>query len=485
MVREADFNATVSVGANCSASLSGMLSVGDNDDSRATVPDVSQQPALTSSTALPGHTVPCSYPSAKVMSSKTGSTPANPNDKLTLAKVMIPKTGAALANSNDKLKPAEVMISKTSSTQQTLSPMPHPLNPNAPTKVMLSETGSAPVADACKGVNTIDMESGKRGSAGFPSEPPQSLVQQVLKDNPAEEFARTLGGVPTASQLCALFELLPGEVPARSAGDAREKSWTSGAYVKGGCVGLRKNAREFPASTSALTRFMKAKVPLAKFSAVAVFSNIQTPLHRDANNLTGSLNYIVSLTKFKGGGVWLEDDARKRVIDDEGVMRRGRVLDVLKQPLEFDASKRHRTGSWKGSRIVLVAFTLDRLCKLCTEETDFLLKLGFPLVDCDNTHASGHCSAIVQDTLCAAAVLHQLSHRSVSERPQKEVVAAHRGQRQTARLQVSMILESTTLKLNSLGKQRTSAILGISLDCCPNTLRLQCLPWPLRLPTTL
>ena len=41
-------------------------------------------------------------------------------------------------------------------------------------------------------------------------------------EHPAEYFARKLGDVPTAEDICQLLDLLPGEKPARCAGRQRK-----------------------------------------------------------------------------------------------------------------------------------------------------------------------------------------------------------------------------------------------------------------------
>ena len=90
------------------------------------------------------------------------------------------------------------------------------------------------------------------------------------REHPAESFARKLGDVPTAEDICQLLDLLPGEKPARSGPgvkDAREKSWTAGAYCHGSMAGLRRNTLAFPNATRAVLKHILPRLK-AKFGQV-------------------------------------------------------------------------------------------------------------------------------------------------------------------------------------------------------------------------
>ena len=209
----------------------------------------------------------------------------------------------------------------------------------------------------------------------------------------ASTCAAKLGPIPCADDICRLLDLLPGERPARAGEgvkDAREKSWTSGGYAHGGIVGLRHNARAFPEATKAVLRHVKPRLKDAfgqvSFAALGIFCNIKAPLHADTGNAKGSLNYVLPLSKFSGGGLWVEQADGTSVLDSQGQEQKGVVLPVDSAPLAFDPSNRHCTQDWEGFRIARVS----------CNDAEYLDALGFQL---DGGGPAPHASV-----LCAPSV---------------------------------------------------------------------------------
>ncbi|CAE6963869.1 unnamed protein product [Symbiodinium sp. CCMP2592] len=161
--------------------------------------------------------------------------------------------------------------------------------------------------------------------------------------------------------------------------DAREKAWSAGAYSQGTLCGLRRNTRTFPNAVRAAVRLLRARFPHATFATVAIYSNVCTPMHRDANNLEGTANYMVPVTSFGKGGIWIQDDKGPRARATPLGKANGRVLQVCEGPVEFDARRYHCTLPWEGSRVVLVGFTPNRISSLKDDEVTVLKDLGFPV----------------------------------------------------------------------------------------------------------
>ena len=209
---------------------------------------------------------------------------------------------------------------------------------------------------------------------------------QQSRKGKAEAFAKSLSGQPNMEEVCCLFDLVPGEKPARGGidiRDAREKAWTTGAYVHGGVSGLRRNAVLFPETTRAILRHVLPRLRSifghVTFSALAIFSNVMTPLHADTNNAKGLPNYVLPLSVFKGGGVWLEQEGGPVEVMHGGSKLHGIVLPVDSGPCAFLPDARHCTQDWEGSRIVCVCFTPAGFQRLSSEDVDHLVSLGFPL----------------------------------------------------------------------------------------------------------
>ncbi|CAE7626849.1 unnamed protein product [Symbiodinium sp. CCMP2592] len=102
-------------------------------------------------------------------------------------------------------------------------------------------------------------------------------------------------------------------------------------------------------------------------------------MHRDANNLDGSSNYVMALTDFAKGGIWVQDDEGQHVRAMFLGKATGRVLQVCDNPVEFDAHCFHCTLPWEGSRVVLIGFTPNRVASLKKDDVRVLRDLGFPL----------------------------------------------------------------------------------------------------------
>ncbi|CAE7239379.1 unnamed protein product, partial [Symbiodinium sp. CCMP2456] len=207
------------------------------------------------------------------------------------------------------------------------------------------------------------------------------VTEQTVVTSP-EEFASALIAQDDLSydSLRRLFSLLPLEPPARGVGIGKSGSFTTGAYSFGGEVGLRRNLSSFPITSSLLARHVKAISPSFSFTSVALFRNLKTPCHRDANNFPDSYNLVAPAAHFENGAIWCEDDGGDHLLHCDGVPCRGRLLDVARGPVLLPAaSSRHCTLDWTGDRLVLVAFSIREALELPVEFQDRLRQLHFTL----------------------------------------------------------------------------------------------------------
>ncbi|CAE7225523.1 unnamed protein product, partial [Symbiodinium sp. CCMP2456] len=199
-----------------------------------------------------------------------------------------------------------------------------------------------------------------------------------------EEFASALiaDGDLSYDSLRRLFSLLPLEPPARGVGVGMSGSFTTGAYSFGGEVGLRRNLSSFPITSSLLAKHVQAISPSFSFTSVALFRNLKTPCHRDANNFPDSYNLVAPVAHFEEGAIWCEDDGGDHLLHCDGVQCRGRLLDVARGPVLLPAaSSRHCTLDWTGDRLVLVAFSIREALDLPVKLRDRLRQLHFTLPD--------------------------------------------------------------------------------------------------------
>ena len=135
-----------------------------------------------------------------------------------------------------------------------------------------------------------------------------------------------------------------------------------------------------PACRQGCCRVAACEVPTRNFNLQRLpFTPMCAPMHRDASNLEGTANYVAPLTSFEQGGIWIQDEDGEHVRTTPRGKAHGRVLQVCKGPVEFDAHQYHCTLPREGSRVVLIGFTPRNLASIKQADVQLLLDLGFPL----------------------------------------------------------------------------------------------------------
>ena len=168
-------------------------------------------------------------------------------------------------------------------------------------------------------------------------------------------------------QLEILAHLLPGtsSIPRRfGVVEDAQKVWTSGAFVHGGVLGLKKSTTAFPMATRAFVKYVKQVMPEHEFNSVAVNINVQAKGHKDIHN-TGK-NLAVPLSAFQGG--------ETEVDTPDGTQ----LLTLQDGPKAFDPKCLRSTRQWSnGNRVVLLAYSVRDSEKLKAEDSALLRDIGF------------------------------------------------------------------------------------------------------------
>ena len=186
--------------------------------------------------------------------------------------------------------------------------------------------------------------------------------------------------IPTRGEIVQLFELLPGDPPARGEPGPDSKSFTVGAFSRGGgLAGIRSNTDKFPEFTKMLCRFIDALQPGFEYTAAAIFRNLRTAPHKDTGNLEGSYNLVIGLSCFSGGEVWVASGSGSVACPFEGFSVTGDLLEVASSFSIFNPRDLHCTAKWKGTRVVLVAYTPFLGEALTEDHRRRLAALGFTL----------------------------------------------------------------------------------------------------------
>ena len=221
--------------------------------------------------------------------------------------------------------------------------------------------------------------SGEPPTACTPVKDPEELALRLMDQDRVER-----------SQVLDLINLLPRAEPhSAPCGSA----FYTGAYRKGGIVGLRTACKRFPASAEVLAKYVRQEQPSAIFSSIAVLDNVPSGYHRDVANAHCD-NHVFQISNFSGGAVWCEKAQGADVRSVNGRSVPGQVLTFTNHKLRLPAYKAMRaTEPWSGSRIVLVSYCLQQMASLSPPDAAHLLQLGF-----QPDFATGDLQGSVEDT---------------------------------------------------------------------------------------
>ena len=150
--------------------------------------------------------------------------------------------------------------------------------------------------------------------------------------HPAEAFAETIQGPPSAAEVMILFDLLPKTRPHAKAGLAPGEAFFAGAVQSAGCLQPRDTSRQFPQAVRKICAFIHQVDANHHFGAFVILRNVHSSLHRDHNN-TDSPNLVVPITAFEGGGVWVEHEGGQDFRWHQGVLVAGRTHSFQDGPL--------------------------------------------------------------------------------------------------------------------------------------------------------
>ncbi|CAE7383374.1 RE1, partial [Symbiodinium sp. KB8] len=175
-----------------------------------------------------------------------------------------------------------------------------------------------------------------------------------------------------------------GDVDFRVGKKTAATSWYTGAYVHGGCAGLRRNLQSFPNTSRYLVSLGKKYARGESFSAVALARNATLGMHRDSHNYKHSKNIVVPISQFEGGALWAEDpeveekdNVPKQTPSGQEV--KGSLHPMLQgEPVMFSPRRWHEVQQWEGDRVMLMLYT-PRATKLTEKDAATLEEFGFPL----------------------------------------------------------------------------------------------------------
>ena len=190
-----------------------------------------------------------------------------------------------------------------------------------------------------------------------------------------------------------LFELLPNQRIARKIDDCEHaglppKTWASGVYRHGGVLGVRNSTKDYPLATKVVNLFIQEKLgEQACWSTFSIHRNLDVKKHRDSHNARDKVSYLIPISDFKDGGLWvqLKDDEEAEREDivilegERGVVKSFQSEEGNKQVIPFDSRRWHATRQWSGDRLVLAVYNVRGLEKFRGLDREIVERLGFQL----------------------------------------------------------------------------------------------------------
>ncbi|CAE7824317.1 unnamed protein product [Symbiodinium sp. CCMP2592] len=206
-------------------------------------------------------------------------------------------------------------------------------------------------------------------------------VHSVAKDDPVEQECELL-----LQQRYIPFEVFPWlstklnseflRASALTRAGRRATAYTVGTYYHAGSIGVRTNTRQRP-WTAATLAYMVRACTHTTFSTVSLLRNIHMRTHRDKYNKPGSLNVVIPVSAFRQGHLWIEEDNGPDLSPNG--QHRGRNIELKLPGVEFSPFKLHGTCPWKSDRLIISAYTTNRIEDICSEDKRYLHQLGFNL----------------------------------------------------------------------------------------------------------
>ena len=110
---------------------------------------------------------------------------------------------------------------------------------------------------------------------------------------------------------------------------------------------------------SRLNGFVKDGATGFCWTALQVFHNVlEELLNASMIPSTGEV-WLVTLGRFRGGGLWIEGDQGVGPVvrlGSDGMMMAGHVIDTRARPVRFDGTRRHKIEPWEGNLWLIRAF---------------------------------------------------------------------------------------------------------------------------------
>ena len=160
-----------------------------------------------------------------------------------------------------------------------------------------------------------------------------------------------------------------------------------GVYRHGGAIGWLSGLVDYPSISKLLVRYVTDTNPEATFTSLLVSYNAPKEMHRDTNNDSHTMNYVIPVVSpTHGGELWIElkaGDVVRGRIEQRQVGKQllyGQLEQlVIGKCIAFNPRRYHEVQDWEGTRVNIIAYTPDCLGKLSQDDLERLHDHGFPV----------------------------------------------------------------------------------------------------------
>ena len=144
-------------------------------------------------------------------------------------------------------------------------------------------------------------------------------------------------------------------------------------YRHGGVLGVRNSTKDYPLATKVVNLFIQEKLgEHACWSTFSMHRNLNVKKHRDSHNARDKASYLIPISDFKDGGLWVQLKTGEEVKEedvvildgDRGLVKSFQSEEGNKQVIPFDPRRRHATRQWSGNRLVLAVYNVRGLEKI-------------------------------------------------------------------------------------------------------------------------
>ena len=167
-------------------------------------------------------------------------------------------------------------------------------------------------------------------------------------------------------------------------GDSEATYVLLGMYSHGNHYGITKKSARFPHTCRYLVECIRSwKQEPVEGTSLVLSVNNKLPLHKDNHNLPGTLNHVVGLGAYQGGGIWIEsklpgtESSTSRKVLANGHEVSGRDWPTRHQVVSFSGTSWHETEAWTGERVTLALYSSRGCAVVGSEVLDELRDLGF------------------------------------------------------------------------------------------------------------